>query len=154
MTNIKSEESEVTEVVYNACFGGFSVSDAAVRRYAEIKGITLWVEKGNHDWFNTYWTVPPEQRIGVLKSEAWHKATDRERQISNDLYTKHTIDNRSFSRTDPVLVQVVKELGDAANGACAELAIADILAGEKYRIDEYDGRESVMTADDYQWETA
>ena len=57
-------------------------------------------------------------------------------------------------RADPVLVQVVEELGDKANGAYASLQIAEVPAGSRYRIDEYDGRESVMTPDDYEWEIA
>jgi hypothetical protein len=55
------------------------------------------------------------------------------------------------NRHDPALVQVVEELGDKANGCSASLAIAVIEDGAKYRIDEYDGFESVMTPDDYEW---
>jgi hypothetical protein len=51
-------------------------------------------------------------------------------------------------------VQVVEELGADADGQYAELAIADVPAGTKYRIDEYDGVESVMTIDDYHWSVA
>jgi len=58
------------------------------------------------------------------------------------------------SRTDPILVQVVEELGMDADGEYAELAIADVPAGTKYRIDEYDGFESVRTIDDYDWSVA
>jgi hypothetical protein len=51
-------------------------------------------------------------------------------------------------------VQVVEELGEDANTRFSELAIADIPEGTKYRIDEYDGSESVMTVDDYNWSVA
>jgi hypothetical protein len=34
------------KVVINACFGGFDLSDAAIRRYAEIKGIEPYPMKG------------------------------------------------------------------------------------------------------------
>lgn len=54
-------------------------------------------------------------------------------------------------RHDYALVQVVEELGDAANGMCAKLRIAEVEDGTRYRIDEYDGSESVITPDD-QWE--
>jgi hypothetical protein len=57
----------------------------------------------------------------------------------------------NISRHDTILVQVVEELGDKANGECAELAIAEVY--DSYRIDEYDGNESVMTSDDYDWIT-
>jgi hypothetical protein len=34
------------------------------------------------------------------------------------------------------------------------LCVADVPTGERYRIDEYDGSESVMTVDSYEWQTA
>jgi hypothetical protein len=61
---------------------------------------------------------------------------------------------RDINRADPLLVQVVEELGDAAGNRFASLKIAEVAPGTKYRIDEYDGNESIMTIDDYQWETA
>ena len=58
-------------------------------------------------------------------------------------------------RHDATLVRVVEELGvDAAGGSYSELAIAEIESGERYRIDEYDGYESVMTPDEYEWTVA
>lgn len=55
------------------------------------------------------------------------------------------------SRHDPRLIQVIEELGDEANGMCAKLCIEEI-EGERYRISEYDGNESVKTDDDsYDW---
>jgi hypothetical protein len=59
-----------------------------------------------------------------------------------------------IERTDSILVQVVEELGEDANSLYSELAIADVPVGTKYRIDEYDGNESVMTIDDYEWSVA
>ncbi len=58
----------MTKIVYNACYGGFGVSEAGMRRYAEIKGIDLYVEKDKDNSMVTYWTVPPEWnfRFGML----------------------------------------------------------------------------------------
>lgn len=50
-----------------------------------------------------------------------------------------------------MLVQVVEELGDKANGEYAKLRIEEVYGS--YRIDEYDGNESVMTSGDYDWIT-
>jgi hypothetical protein len=58
------------------------------------------------------------------------------------------------NRADPILVQVVEELGEAAADGCARLAIRELAPGTQYRIDEYDGMESVMTVDDYEWSVA
>jgi hypothetical protein len=60
----------------------------------------------------------------------------------------------NIERTDPALVQVVEELGNKANGKCAKLCIYEVPAGTLYRIDEYDGNESVMTQDTYDWKMA
>ena len=59
-----------------------------------------------------------------------------------------------MDRTDPILVRVVEELGEDANGMCADLVIDDLPAGTKYRIDEYDGLESIETEDDIKWSVA
>jgi hypothetical protein len=56
-----------------------------------------------------------------------------------------------ISRHDPILVQVVEELGNNANGDCAELRIQEV--NGPYRIDEYDGNETVQTPSSYDWIT-
>lgn len=99
----------MTKIVYNACFGGYGLSEAAIMRYADIKGINIAI-----GGFSVY----------------------------------------DIERTDPALVQVVEELGEAANGTSAALRITKLPAGTLYRIDEYDGSESVMTQDDYIWSVA
>lgn len=62
--------------------------------------------------------------------------------------------DRDIPRTDPFLVQVVEELGEEANNGFSKLKITAVHAGTKYRIEEYDGFETVMTFEDYKWETA
>lgn len=59
-------------------------------------------------------------------------------------------DPYSIERHDPILVQVVETLGDAASTSCARLRIAEI-SGRQYRISEYDGRESVIEPEDQDW---
>jgi len=63
-------------------------------------------------------------------------------------------DERELNRGDPILVQVVEELGKDANDGFSKLAIRELEPGTQYRIDEYDGYESVMTIDDYEWSIA
>ena len=59
---------------------------------------------------------------------------------------------RSFlKRHDPDLVAVVEALGKEVNGSFSKLTIAEI-DEDKYFIDEYDGRESVVTPTDLCWE--
>ena len=98
-----------TKVVYNGCYGGFSISTAALKRMEELgfKG-DAHVYKGLVALFN-------------------------------------------FERHDPALVQAVEELGDKANGVCACLKIAEVSG--PYRIEEYDGAETVYEPGDYDWIT-
>ena len=63
-------------------------------------------------------------------------------------------ESRALPRHDPALIQVVEELGDDANGACAALLIGEVPAGTKYRIAEYDGLEGIETEDDIEWQVA
>ena len=65
--------------------------------------------------------------------------------------SEQTWDDDRVDRHDPILVQVVEELGDKANGMCAQLAIEEVSGS--YRIDEYDGFESVETPESYEWIT-
>ena len=100
----------MTKIVYNACYGGFGLSDKAVARYWELKGLPV------HDAF--------------------------------------TISDIEEDRADPILVQVVEELGEEANSWSSKLVIRELPAGTLYRIEKFDGMESVMTQDDYDWSVA
>lgn len=131
----------MTKIVYNACFGGFGLSEAAMRLYAEKKGLDFYVWRSpeyNSDLFKQYFTADPS---GMTK-------------IDNEFYAKHSLYDDDLDRTDPVLVEVVEELGDKANGMCAKLRIAELSKGTLYRIEEYDGLETVMTLDEYDWTVA
>jgi hypothetical protein len=119
----------MTKVAYNRCFGDFSLSRAAILRGREISGDPKWAGcmlKGE----------PFDDGSGVASDDFGH------------------IDYKKHPRTDPILVQVIEELGRKADGMCAKLAVAKVPKGKKYRIDEYDGAELVMTPDDYEWQTA
>jgi hypothetical protein len=126
----------MTKIVINSCYGGFSLSVEGMKRYAEIKGLPLYIE--GDDFCPTFWTIPAEER------------TDEGRWQSY----KYTISSRDFDRTDPILVQVVEELGSKADGSCAELTIETLEKGTLYRINEYDGYESIETNNDIKWSVA
>lgn len=120
----------MTKIVYNGCYGGFGISKAAMQRYAEIAG----------------WTFVVDEYPGMLNKFFYH-LKDPEGNIYNDY---DIIQNRA----DPILVQVVEELGREANGPYSELIVQEIPMGLKYRIEEYDGMESIMTVNDYNWSTS
>ena len=57
---------------------------------------------------------------------------------------------RDIPRHDPRLVQVVEELGDEADGRCAELEVVEV-ESDRYRVVEYDGAEHAETPDSIEW---
>ncbi len=133
------------KVVINRCHGGFGLSDAAIDRYIELKGLKLF-KHYNPQWdMYSYFTVPYEEYEKVNKNdmtktewegqaEGWGRYKD-----SNDLCWSE----RDIKRNDPILVQVVKELGELANGRFAELKLVDIPVDVQWTIEEYDGDEWV-----------
>lgn len=138
----------MTKIVYNACFGGFGLSHEAMMRYAEIKGITLYTNK---DKFGaSYYLCPVEEYEQILAEERAMPVDTRRFDRSSALY----FCDRDIDRADPALVQVVEELGDAASDEFAKLRIENVSPGTLYRIDEYDGSETVMTQDGYDWKVA
>ena len=135
------------KVVINTCFGGFGLSHEATLRYFEIKGIEVYPEQGNAIWkFWTYWIVKPEDRIESKEGEAFYAMSMQERQAYNKAHSEQTVYPREIERHDPVLVQVVEEMGDAADGDHAELAVVEIPDDVEYIIEEYDGLEHVAEA--------
>lgn len=148
------------KVVINRCFGGFSLSPRAVARLAELQGRPCFFFTKGWREADRYVSMTPEEAAGAFVWHAfdipdpnvlegatsWHEMTMEECAAQNALYAKHAHDNRPEKRDDPLLVQVVEELGDAANGPHAELAIVDIPADVEFTIEEYDGREHVAEA--------
>lgn len=126
------------KIIINRCFGGFSISDAAVKRYAELKGITLYPEivRARIIW----WTIPPEKRPAKPIGN-WLSQPPVDRSDYNECYRNNTLSNRPGDRTDSVLIQVIEELGKDANGRFADLAIIEIPDDVEWEIEEYDGVE-------------
>jgi hypothetical protein len=130
------------KVVINACFGGFGLSDAAIRLYADKKGITLYAEGGKYGTVQ-YWTKPADQRPKPL-AEPWHTNSLEARMAHNKASSESSLYDRDIERADPALVATVEQLGsEAASGRCAELRVVEIPDGVDWEIDEYDGNEHI-----------
>jgi len=134
----------MAKIVYNACYGGFNLSDKAIVRYAELKGITLYPEM--HERYSSYYLVPVEKFKEV--EEICRKMGDH--AAAYDL----CFEPRRIERNDPILAQVVEELGKEVNGYGSELRIRELETGTKYHIDEYDGAEFVIAHDEMNWSLA
>ena len=115
----------MTKVVYNACFGGFNISREAVLKGRELSDNPKWGGKisGDDDY--------------PINDPFWSRGD-------------YVIGDDDIPRHDKILVQVVEALGDKASGFCAKLRICEI-EGRQYRIDEYDGNETVVKPLDQSW---
>lgn len=96
------------KVVFNDCFGGFSLSREASEMLNKAKGSNVC--DPDFGYFN----------------------------------------NDEIERHDRDLVSIVEKLKDTASGPCADLQVAKI-KGNMYRIEEYDGNESVVEPSDVDW---
>lgn len=112
------------KIVYSACYGGYGLSEEAVIRYTELVGIKIYPEKER--FYSMYYLTPP--------------TGDAEMDDNRD-----TFEVSAVERHDPFLVQVVEELGEKANSEFSKLTIYET-DSRMYRIDEYDGYESVATS--------
>lgn len=109
--------TKVNKVVYNACFGGFSLSRKGVLLAREISGNPKWGGPTiDGDFYDS--GEPVGQDYGCVDVE----------------------------RHDPILVEVVETLGDEASGSCARLRV-HYTNSQSYRIEEYDGSETVHCPD-------
>ena len=82
------------KIVINACYGGFGLSDEAMVRYCELKGITVYPEKEKDSWgFTSYFLDAPENR----KKDDYNVLSDSD-----------------INRDDPALVQVVEVPDDVS----------------------------------------
>ena len=129
------------KIVINSCYGGFGLSHKAIMAYAKRKGFKLY------PWAS----VPKEMEIKESEVENhlfvhYTKVPLIEYKKQSQYANKNYFSARDIKRTDPDLIDVVKKLGDEANGKCADLKIIEIPEGIKYEISEYDGIETVKEA--------
>ena len=111
------------QVVINVKHGGFGLSEAAMRRYFELKGWECYPSKVSAS-FIEYWKVPPEKQ-------------------DTKFYSELTFFAGEISRSDPDLITVVQELGEKANDRFSKLKIVEIPDDVQWEIQEYDGWEHI-----------
>lgn len=134
----------VQHIVINDCHGGFGLSAMAIERYHDIMNQPVWIETNRMcSLVKTVWLVPPDQRVELPGSKEWQTMTDQEKLNYNDRYNNQVWSDRDLVRDDPVLIQVVRELGTKANAPVAKLKIVEIPASVEWQIEEYDGKEWV-----------
>ncbi len=139
---IKSLKDE-RKIVLNKCYGGFGLSMKATQRYAELKGFKIYFYKqikyALSDGKAEY------ERIDNLneKPPLSHSVKKDFGKTIDKLNDKYYFSTHELKRDDEMLVQVVEELGDKANGEHAKLEIVEIPTSIEWEIDDYDGIESI-----------
>ena len=104
----------MVKVVINADFGGFGLSDEAMREYGRRKGLNL-VEKTMDDFVFFY-----------------------EDESKREIFSE-----RDIPRDDSVLVAIVEEMGEKANNRYSFLKVVEIPDNVDWYIEEFDGDEWV-----------
>jgi len=148
------------KVVINKCYGGFGLSPVAIKRYLELCGKechfytsdrvnrTKYVPCSLEDAQETYFVysftrvLTPEEHVLVEKN--YNQFTPEEKERSDKLWSEIHFYDHDIERNDPKLIQVVEELGKAANSNHAELEVIEIPDNISWEVDEYDGNERIV----------
>ncbi len=123
---MKLPPKKMAKVVYNNRIGSFSLSEKALERMFEL-GSKYVTENSEYN--------APHTAYGEVGAKKW--------------WEKKYVFDWDCPRHDPILVQVVSELGYLANGPEASLNMVDVLS--KYIIMESKGWEQVIQPQDIQW---
>lgn len=131
------------KVVCNRCYGGFSLSPEAEKLYIKKQRKELFfyhqTKYKNRDGVNEYTKIDS----GDVRHDSTHTYTADFGTSFQDHPDSDYWSSRDIKRDDPILIQVIEELGSAANGAYADLQITEIPNGTDYIIEEYDGNEHI-----------
>lgn len=134
------------KVVVNRCYGGFGLSPKALVRVAEKLGRECYFARHIREFSSDYSKITLEkfEIVPAEQADMWTHAfsiSDAEKAIKN--WNEYAIPDFQEDRSNPILVEVVEELGEEADGDCAKLEVVQIPDDVDWYIDEYDGMEHV-----------
>src|SRR5574344_1563460 len=147
------------EIILNKDYGGFGLSDKAKALIIKRKGLPFYpYAKINLDDDKNFRKVTEKE----IMDDTFRGVSFRDGivWVSKDL-GEHTTDDKIWSepilfgygdgqlshevlRVDKDAIEVVKELGEKANGEFACLKVVSIPDGSFYHIDDYDGIETCV----------
>ncbi|MCK9428924.1 MAG: hypothetical protein M0R17_02795 [Candidatus Omnitrophica bacterium] len=129
------------KIAINRCYGGFSLSDEAVKYYLNLKGkeCHFYYQKAYND--KTFYKT--KSSLTCSWNNCFTKDFGEECTLSSDDWKNYHFYCRDIERNDPDLIKTIEHLGEKANGECAELEIREIPDDVLWEIDEYDGVESI-----------
>lgn len=129
------------KVILNKCFGGFDVSKEAYMLYAKKKGLTLYLYES--EFINRKFIYKKVNDDNSTFRHYFIKDMGDNVEISNEDYEKYCLYLKDEHREDPILIEVVEELGEKASGRFGNLKVVEIPDDLEYVIDEYDGIETL-----------
>lgn len=139
MATVKNSREGIMKIVINAQFGGFSVSTKALKKLIEegAEGVVQY-QKGH--WICT--AMRKDENLNNTGGGYYvHHIHEDVLKKGEEVYSFNNTKNLNI-RCDPVLIQIVEEMGDEASGLCATLEVV-IADGHCICIEEYDGAESI-----------
>ena len=142
----------MAKVILNKDYGGFGVSALAHQMYAKKKfGRELFIYSGGD--FSEGLRAVHYTKVSVDDFNKRHSLmyfysfTDLGQEINLNLSLDDNIETLNITsdyREDPLLIEIVEELGEKANDSFSTLKVVEIpdeLANGNYMIDNYDGIE-------------
>ena len=129
------------KIILNKCYGGFDVSKEAYMLYAKKKGLELYQYES--DFTNFKKCIYKKTNDETLFKNYFIKDIGDNIEISDEDYEKYNLYLDDKHRQDPILIEVVEELGDKASGRFGKLEVIEIPDNCYYKIDEYDGIETI-----------
>lgn len=123
------------KVVINQSYGGFGLSSEALIRLIEADSNFI-IRRSIEEYGGDKSEFKYELRNSYLFDKNWPILFKDEIIYTHDQYSE-------TARTDPALIKIVEELGNAANGPFAKLKIVEIPDDVTFVIEEYDGMETI-----------
>ena len=128
------------KILVNRCYGGFSISDKAFEEYLKRTNQTFFKSEPKYSFGgSSYYKVPPEEYDAIHKEELNNTTNPDRFKRSNELY----LSSMAIERTDPILIEIVEEMGEDSFGVHSEIEVLEIPDGIDWEIEEYDGMEHV-----------
>ena len=138
----------MAKIILNKDYGGFGVSAKAHKLYAKRLGKELFYYIGKYEGHHVvYKKVSYEEFIKKNSLFYFYSFKDLGDEVIEDIVIQDDdsiLDLDRGHREDPLLIQIVEELGEEASSWAATLKVVEIpdeLANGNYMIDDYDGAE-------------
>lgn len=116
------------KIVINQCRGQFDLSELAIAHYAKRAGIALFMVRD-------YETILGKKyRQNLYYTKAKEKRVDK----NDGLWSI-----KSIKRNDPILIDIINELGNKCNSSYSKLIVFDVDSSKKWKITANDGFEKL-----------